>query len=219
MRDSRRILSIVCVAFSLLASGGCFTSETTVFPDEFEPFPETIDPPVVEGERFPETIAVRQGSTSEYDFAVVRGYVHAPAAKVLAVMTRPEAAVDYRAVDRHSIEVDVEEGYDHSFRVHNEVDDFLTVEFDVTWRFLVIEGSVDDPAIAVGSFQKTFGTPFISLLAGTIVLTPVDAQITELQMVEHLDAASGGADPAEAFLRDYYANIVELAHDRALPVY
>ena len=69
----------------------------------------------------------------------------------------------------------------------------------------------------VGSWQKTDGTTYIYLLAGSFLLHKVDAQTTEVQLMEHLAAYGKNADSAESFLQDMFSSVTALSHDQPLP--
>jgi hypothetical protein len=172
-----------------------------------------------EGQPHPERVESVAGTEPDHDWAHGRGYVHASVADVFAAASTPDACVDRREVDRYSFETDVEPGYDVSFRTHNEVDSIITVEFDNTFRFGTVEGSGRDPSLVAGVWQKTYGTTFIPLLRGSIVLSRVADEVTEVQIVYHVRAAERGAGPLEGFVRDYYGSIRALAHGEPLPRY
>jgi hypothetical protein len=159
------------------------------------------------------------GETPRYHFAHGRGYIHAPLEVAYDAISNPEACVDRRQVDRYTITLDVEPEYERSFLTHNEVDDVITVEFDMTWRFGVVEQTNEVPDLIAGTFSKTYGTTFISLMRGSIVARRIDDMTTELEVVEHINAATGGSDDIVAFLNDYFANVVALSHGEPIPTY
>lgn len=200
--------------------GGC-GNEVTVFPPGLEPLEETTAaaPEPLPGDPYPEGLVLLVGETPEYHFAHARGYVHAPLETVYAAMTMPDVCTDFRQTDRHVVTLDVEPDYDHSFMIHYEVDEFITVVFEVTWRHGIVLGPNERPDITAHTFQKTFGTTFISLMRGSIVATRIDDNTTELQLVEHISAASGGSDNIMQFLRDFYANVLAVSHGDPLPTY
>lgn len=199
----------------LLSAGGagCFGNEKTSFPPGLEPLEENrAEPPASQDEPFPEDISLAHGNASNWDWAHGRAYVHAPLARTWEALRDIDVCVDDGRVDRWSATTDVEEGYDYSFRIHNEADDIITVEFDITWRQSAVEGSVDDPELVAIRYQKTNGTEFIDLLEGSIVLRPIEDEVTELDMVEHLEAAAGGTPEIEAYLRNVFTDAVAFVH-------
>jgi hypothetical protein len=200
-----------------LMVGGCFGNETTAFPDGLMPLEEArVDPPSpTDGDPHPEEVRLISGETSRFEFAHARGYVHASLPDVFAALQTPEVVIDRRGVDRYSVTHDVEPDYPVSFVVHNEVDDVITVEFDVTWRMGIVEGGNDTPMLVAATFSKTWGTTIIGILRGSILARYVEPEVTELELVEHLDAP-GGIGPVVAYLQDVHANVV--AHVRGEPL-
>jgi len=210
--------AIVAISILLAGTPGCFGNDTTPFPPGLEPLAESTAPRPngTESDPYPETIAITAGD-GDTAWVHARAFVHAPLRTVFDAMATPDACVDRRAVDRFSITTDVEPDYDHSFVIHNEVDDIITVEFNMSWRLGFVPPNDDEPAVGLGRWQKTWGTEFIDRLEGSIVAREVSPVITELALVEYLEAASGGAAELESFLRDYIANITALSHGNPLP--
>jgi hypothetical protein len=213
---------IVLLAFAV---SGCWGDEKTRFPEGLDPI-ETIDvaaPPAVGGDLFPEMLAFDSGNRMGFDWVEARGFVHAPIARTWEAMREPEVCVDRREVDRWALRNATDEDlelYDFAYVIHNEVDDVINVEFDNTWHHGATMGTVEEPEEIVANFQKTWGTTFIDILRGTIIARPVDAETTELLMVEHIRAASGdGQDQARSYLTDYHASIVAHVHGEPLPAY
>ena len=107
-----------------------------------------------------------------------------------------------------------------TFLVHNIVHAFLTVEFEVTWRQSSIPAGEPDPQTVAIRFQKTWGTVFIDILRGSIVLRQGDAEgITEIELIEQIQAAQGGTDNIESYLTDLYQSVRARVHDQPLPQY
>jgi hypothetical protein len=201
---------------------GCFGDEKTSFPEGLEPF-EEIDVAAPEGtetDPFPERLAFDSGSRSGFDWVEARGFVHAPIARTWEAMREPEVCVDRRAVDRWSVRNVEDAEHDFSYVIHNEVDDVISVEFDNTWRHGATTGTVEVPEEIHANFQKTWGTTFIDILRGSVIARPVDAETTELLMVEHIRAASGdGQEQGRSYLGDYFASIVAHVRGDPLPTY
>lgn len=194
------------------ASGGCSCEEKTEFPPGLEPLEENrADPPVSQDEPFPEILSMTRGSDS-YDWVHARAYVHAPIARTWEALRDYQVDVDDGRVDDWSVTVDVEEGYDYSYRIHNVANDIITVEFDITWRHGAVEGTVEEPELVAIRYQKTNGTDFIDVLEGSIVLTPIEDDVTELDMVEHLEAAAGGTAEIEAYFADVFEDTLAFVH-------
>lgn len=209
MRGARRVamgMSAVLLAGLLLS--GCFSDTVTPFPEGLEPWEElTLLPPAgTAGNEFPEELEVT--STKRADYHSVQGAAYLPFAleDVYVAMREPDVTVDHARVDRYTVETNVEPQYDFSHVIHNEVDDIISVDFDVNWRFGT-EQLGDETQRVAGRWQKTRGTQFISTLRGSVIATPVADDVTMIQILMQLDAAAEGDGPAKAFVRDYHHNI------------
>lgn len=203
---------------------GCFGNESTEFPSGLEPLDgmnRAPRPDLDANGVLPETVSFARGETNEWEWVHGRGFVKAPLGETWLAFQDPEVVIDRREVDEWQVDENVEPGFDRSFVVHNTVHDFITVNFDMTWRQSVVEGDEAAPEVVAIRFQKTFGTVFITILRGSVVLrsAPEDDGITEIELVEHIDAAQGGADTIQSYLTDLHASVVARVHGRALPVY
>ncbi|MBK8169183.1 MAG: hypothetical protein IPK60_02425 [Sandaracinaceae bacterium] len=176
-------------------------------------------PEATADEPYPELLTLIQANSDPFDFVHARGYVHAPIARVWEAMKTPDVVADRRAVDEYSVTQDVEPEYVVSFRIRNVVHDFVTVEFENTWRQDVLEGTEDEPTQVVCNYKKTWGTSFIDLMEGSITLNVVTPDVTEFAIVQHLDATSADSDEIASASRDMYASVVAFVHDQALPTY
>jgi len=200
---------------------GCFGNEVTEFPAGLEPLEENTAPAVasVDGDPHPEVISLVRGEAVGWEWVHARGFVKAPIAEVYDIITDPALVVDDRAVNRFEFTLDTEPDYERSFLIHNEVDDVITVEFDVNWRFGTVEVDNDEPTLISGTFQKTFGTTFISLMRGSIILRRIDDNTSEVEFIEHISAATGGGDDIESFIRDYYDETILVSNGEPIPIY
>ena len=204
-----------------ISASGCFGNEVTEFPPGLEPLEENTAPipEAVDGDPYPEVFSLVRGNTPEYDWVHGRGFVKEPVDVVYDILTTPDVAVDERAVSRWSVMLDTEPEYERSFLLHNEVDNVITVTFDVNWRFGTVEYENEEPSLISGTFQKTYGTTFISLMRGSILLRRVDDTTSEVEFIEQINAATGGGDEIEAFIRDYSAEIILVSNGEPLPTY
>jgi hypothetical protein len=211
---------VVATAIVSIVSG-CFGNEATPFPPGLEPLEEvTVEAPApTDGDTHPEVLAMASGELGQYDWVQARAWVKAPIEDVYAAIRTVEVVVDHRAIDRWSVEHDTEPEYAHSFTIHNEIDEVITVEFDAAWRFGVVEGTEEAPDLVAATWQKVYGTTFIDILRGSLLLHRVTDDVTELEVVHHVRAASRGPEPLESYLRDMYANLVEVSHGRSVPTY
>lgn len=214
----RWLLPLVALSSALLGCGG---NEATAFPDGLAPLEDnTATAPVAEeGQPYPERMNALSGDRGTYEFAHARGYVHGTVAETWAALQMPEVVTDRRTVNRYTFTHDVEPGYDVSFRVHNEVDDFITVTFEITWRESAIEGPMEAPTVVAIRWQKTYGTTFITTIEGSMVLRPVDDVTTEIDAVEHIKAARDSAGQIRQYLLDVHASTVATVHGMPLPTY
>ena len=211
--SSKDAIALV-VGLAAITSAGCFGNERTTFPPGLEPLEENMAvlPAPVDGDEHPETIVYAKGETDNYSWAHGRGYIHASLGRTWEAFRDIEVVVDDPSVDTWSTTNDVEEGYDFSFRIRNVVHDVVTVEFDITWRESAVGGSVQDPEVVGIAYQKTWGTEFIDLLRGTIVLRPVSDDVTEVDMVEHLDGYGRDAETVVDYFDDVYSDAVAHVH-------
>jgi hypothetical protein len=205
------------VLSTILLSAACQSEIKSVFPEGLAPMDDEnkATPPA----DMSETLTVVNGSSAMYVWADAAGYVHAPIEAVWAAFRNHDACVDRRNVDKYTVDMDgVEPSYLYSWVVHNEVDSVVTVMFDNTWRTDVIEGTADAPDLVAGRWQKTDGTSFIKLLAGSFSAKRIDDQTTEVEIEEHLDALQENGEP-QSFLSDYFGSVVAIVHNQPLPTY
>ena len=218
MGHGLRSTSVLLVA---LVQWGCFGVETTVFPDGLEPLEDNraVAPPRNGDGAYPESLGIARGYADGTYWVHARGHLAAPISAVWAAARDPEVCADRRKVDRWQSTPDVEMEYPFSYRIHNEVDDIIFVEFDVTWRHGPVEGTIEAPEIVAGRWQKTWGSTVIEVLAGSVVLRRVGDDITEVELIEHLQATASTGDEAESYLRDYFASMGARAKGSPLPTY
>lgn len=201
-----------------LALTGCFDNVTTEFPEGLEPWEMPNEAPAPEAtadDPYPEDITfVRKrwmGALSVHS----RAYVHADVATTFAAVRHPLAGADRRPAVTFEWEYDVEPEYEHSHRSHLVVPDIVTVEFWLTWRSAVVEGTRERPTVTATRWQKTDGTSAISLLEGSIVCRRVTDDVTELEIQYHLNAFGAGYETIENYLRGYFDSVLLLAHGTA----
>ncbi len=212
--------SILGVA--LLASG-CFGNEVTEFPEGLEPLGEnTLPGPGTAEDPYPETFQVEGMDGSRFSTILGRGYIHAPPAEVYAAYQNPAVGADRRTSPEWTSEPAPVEGtpYENSFVIYHVAHDIVTVEWWVTWRFGIIEGTPEDPQLISLRWQKTDGSTLISRIEGSILLRPVgDGSITEVELVYHASAAGSGTDTYVRYMTDVYNDAVAVVHDQPLPTF
>lgn len=219
--EATRPRAIFASALGALFFAAC-GNEVTPFPEGLEPLEtnHAMFPAPSGDDAHPEGLSFVHGVGHDIAWAHAKAYLHAPPAVVWAAFRDPLVVVDRRKVSEWSVRQDVEAGFDESFLVHNIVHAFLTVEFEVTWRQSSIPAGEPDPEMVAIRFQKTWGTVFIDILRGSIVLRQGDAEgITEIELIEQIQAAQGGTDNIESYLTDLYQSVRARVHDQPLPQY
>lgn len=205
---------------SLLAAvllAGCFGSETTPFPEGLEPLEETNlaapgDPDYPE-----ELVMVRGMGAARTPSVHAIGYVRRPIADVWEGLRDPDVGADRRTFASWSATHDVEPEYDYSYVIHSVIENLITVEYDVTWRHGVVEGTLEEPTLVAVRYQKTEGSTVIMRLEGSVLLTAVEPGVTEVQIIEYLRAVESGHGNIEAFLQDMFAELVLRSNGQELP--
>src|SRR5262249_57411091 len=130
-----------------------------------------------------------------------------------------EAAVvaSRRQTDSWSYTLDETPLYEYSFTIHYEVDEILTVEWDEEWRYGTIQGTPENPQLAIIRWQKVFGSSFISLIEGEISVAPAENGQTEVDFVEHVDALQADQNNIRITIQDEFAALVARSHGQPLP--
>lgn len=210
--------------FALIALGAlaaCQGTETTPFPPGLEPLEEnTAEPPAsTPDDPFPEAIEVVSGRTDDYVWAHSRMYFHATTDVVWAALGDPAVIVNRRESDTHRVTLDIEPEYEHSFQIHYLVDRLLTVEWDENWRYGIVESDETGPSLGAIRWQKVFGSTFIRLIEGSATVTRIDDAITEVEMIEHVDAIMADESDLAVYLRDLFSHVVARRNGDPLPEY
>jgi hypothetical protein len=195
-----------------------------VFPPGLEPLEDNTAPlPMLgrDGEA-PESIVILTGERpTGLVFGHARGYIRAPITRVWEALRETDVNADRRATDEWSrVEVDVlPEGLTHSYIIETVVHAFITARYQVTWRHGLVEGELEEPEKVAVRWQKTFGLALIEVLEGSIVLTALDDELTEIEIVERLDAPSTDEDTIRLFLKDLFDETVLYTKGLPLPTY
>ncbi len=198
----------------VLLLAACQDDITTVFPDGLEPLEDNTAPVPQAGAGVEELLTV----ATEGDPKVVhgRGLIFASPGAVWAAAKDPEHMYSC-ATTRHSAMVGVEPQYEYGWKYHYEVDEIITVAWDELWRFGTITGTPEAPELAIIRYQKVFGSDFISLIEGSIMLRAGEAGATEVEFIEHLAAVRGATSDMAASMQNRFRTLVELGHGRAAP--
>lgn len=217
--------AVVPAAALVAGLGGCGSNVSTPIGDGgiavIVPMDTAEWPPIEPGAPPPENVNVALGTMGDIGYAHGRGYVDATLAETWAAMRDPDVCVDRRKVTSWTVTNDVEPGLAASYRIHNVVEALITVEFENTWRHEVTAGTPEAPAGVTATYQKTWGSSYISLLDGSVVArpTPQAENTTSLEIVQRIRATGQGPDTAGQILRDYFASVVARAHGNPLPTY
>ena len=208
---------LLCAA---LFASGCFDNVATVFPEGLEPFEEVNEAPLPMGEEpYPEHLTfVRKRCCHGALNVHAKAYVQADVATTFAAVRNPLAGADRREAVTFTYEEDIDPEYRWSHRSHLVIPDIVTVEFDLTWRSDIVEGTVEEPTITATRWQKTFGTTAIARLEGSIVCREVEPGVTVLEIQYHLDALSSSYETIEDYLQGYYDSILALVRGEPLPI-
>jgi len=197
-----------------VALAGCWGNTTTVFPPGLEPLEDNTAPAPTGSadDPYPERLAVVSGKAAEWNWSHERGYVHAGLDRAWPVVRAPEVTRD-PTIAEWSVDWGVED-FPVSYVIHYTVHDVLTVRFDITWRFAVIEGTDAAPTLIAGRFQKTWGTTFIRRQEGSVLARAVAGvpDLTEIELIERLDATNTGIGDIESYLSDYFRQILGGVH-------
>jgi hypothetical protein len=201
----------------LCCLAGCL-NESTSFPSGREPL-EPNTAPTQPGAPNQEQLQVVVGAGADYNFAHGRGYVLADPGTVWSVLMDPEVVADRRQTDAVTWQIGLEPQYEFSLRLSYTVNRVLTVNWDEDWRYGTIKGTPSMPELAVIRYQKVWGSKFISLLEGsmTILPTPDDPNVTEVQLIEHVNAVQSTTDNMRQSMVDRFAAIVARAHGQPIP--
>lgn len=208
-----KCLVLVALALGLAA---CFGNTSSEFPEGLEPL-EDNTVPEQQGGNYTETLELVDGE-DHHTWVHGRGYFFAPPADVWEVIHDPDLMVSACATTSHSWEIVDDPAYELSFLYHYVVEDLITIEWDEQWRYGTIEGTPAEPTLAIVRYQKVYGSELIRLIEGSIqVLATEDPEVTELQLVEHLDAAGGDASDIRASMQYRFDSIAAVVHGGDAP--
>ena len=198
---------------------GCYGSEVTDFPDGLEPLDENmLEPPMgTEDDPYPEEYVLEASNGGRYSLILGRGYIHAPLAEVWAAYQDPAVGADRRTSPEWSSSPVDDPAYEESYVVHHVKHDIVTVEWDVTWRHGLVEGTMEQPEVVAIRWQKTEGSTLISVIEGSLVLRSVgEGDITEVELAYHASATGAGRDTFVRYMQDVYDDAVAVTHGEPL---
>jgi hypothetical protein len=137
-----------------------------------------------------------------------RALYAAPSDELWQIFKDPATVTNTWTTDEQSVELDVNPAYDYSFLIHYTVDDILTVEWDEEYRFGIIDGDESAPAFGMIRYQMVYGSEFIDIIEGSYEIVRIDDARTEVLMVQHVQALSGGKDDIVDSFEHVHANIL-----------
>jgi hypothetical protein len=176
---------------ALVAASGCFGNETSQFPEGLEPLEDNTAP--AQEAPYEERLEMVDGDNGNWMWVHGRGYLSLPPGEVWTTSKMQELMATVCSTDSQTFTPLDDEMYEHAFEVHYFVDEVINVEWDEHWRYGTIEGTPDAPELGMTRYQKVYGSELIRLIEGSIqVLATDDPEVTEIQYVEHLNAAGGG---------------------------
>ena len=208
---SRRALVMTC----LLLAAGCQDDVATPFPAGLEPLeanqvPDATGAPVEELRTW--------SSDGSVKTAHGRAFVFASPAALWAVMKTPEVMIARCSTDERTFVASNDPAYEFSFLASYTVHMVLAVQWDDQWRFGVVEGTPEAPALGMARHQKVQGSDFISLSTGTVQLRATDdPAISEVAFVEQLDAVGGNAGDLIVGMQDNYNRMRAALRGEPLP--
>lgn len=221
--NGARGLPLVGLACAL-ALPACFGDSVTVFPPGLEPLEQNTAPAPAgrRGDEQPEEIVIVTGERPDgLAFGHARGYVKAPLALVWEALRHTDVNVDRRAVDEWTrVELEnADPNLSYNYLIQVVVRAIITARYEVTWRHGVAAGDPEEPEKVAIRWQKTFGLALIEVLEGSIVLTQLDDELTEIEIVERLDAPQTDEDTVRQYLQDMFDEVVLYVRGHPLPVY
>lgn len=215
------ILALAFAALSACKPDAPPVDTSSLYPPGLAPL-EDCTAPAPEGtetQPTPELLNVLSDSDANPMWVHARGYVHAPITQVWAGMREGEVMANRREVAEWTITPDADPTFDYGFTIHNTVHDVITIQFDMHYDQGVILGTPDAPEHVAGRRAIVEPDIILKVMEGSILLTEVSADVTELQIVEWLDTVEGEVEPAISQVEDFYASLVAWVHGDPLPEY
>lgn len=192
---------------------GCKEADTT--------FPEGLDPIEENTANWPgtlsEAIETTGGDSGDHQWAHARAYIQADIADTYPCLREEMVNADRREVASWTRDDDVEDGYEHSYRLNFLVENIIDLEFSDTWR----HGSILDEQGAIteirSRWKMTEGNDFMFLKEGSIVTATPESGWTSVDIVGHIDVAQGDEETMISYITDMYADIVACVSGDAYP--
>jgi hypothetical protein len=166
--------------------GACFGSEAHVFPEGLEPLEDNLAAEPGIGE------LTTESGNARPSWGHGRARYAASSGEVWIALKDPTTLVNTWATDRQNVETEFDPNYEFSFVVNYTVDDLVKVQWAEEFRYGTIEGPPEAPGLGMIRYQMVYGSEFIDLIEGSYQVLAIDETTTEVQMVQHVQALSGG---------------------------
>lgn len=209
----------LALAVTALLGAACADNIKTDFPAGLDPV-VAVNPapcPTTQTDLYPENTL---GFASDTSGSIIKvyacAYIKRPVADVWAAGKVPQTASEPKTgVSGCGITLDVETGYDASWRFHNTYTKGITIEFDVTWRSGTLpwptpDGGAANPPTVAWRFKKTFGSAYIQTLEGSVVAYEVPGvvpAVTKLEFIRYVEAPTDLA-AVQGGVQNHYDNIM-----------
>jgi len=217
-RGAARLPALLAAAAALAACG----KEATPFPpglDPLEPTDRVAWPAPTATDPYPEGTSFADaagnptaGGAAGYSYGLARAYLAVPLSTTWQALQIPPGVLIAIYPDRDGVDCaftpDVEPGYAVSFRLHETPKNSGPLGrsnwFEVTWRAGVVAGTAEAPSQVNVRYQKTGGTTWIKVMAGSIVATEPAPGVTALEFVRHVNAPDEDGAEALDWIRRYF---------------
>jgi len=207
---------------ALVLLPACQENVVTEFPDGFEPWEEHAAPlpDAVGADACPETLVFVRNPRYEGAWNVHgTACIHQPIATVFASVQEATTSRDPTTTTTFEALPVMPEECDGDYQTSVHVDDIVDVDFRTCWRHAVVtEDELGGLSVTATRWQKVWGSSFISVMEGSIVLTPLesDPNITVVRYQYHLEALSSSNATVESFLTVIYERLRDHANGVAL---
>jgi len=133
-------------------------------------------------------------TTNEKDgifWGVVTGDVHLPVRNVYFLLSDHNTTKSSR-VEKMGVTEEMDPHYLLRQKVHFEIDPFpfVTVDWDEEWAYALLEGTSEKPTKVLISYEKVDGTSHIKHLCGSILITQINPQSSEVLFYEEVQATN-----------------------------
>lgn len=195
---------------------GCGGKADTTFPEGLDPLEENT---AAWPSEVAEVLSTNIGAVDDYQWAHARGYIEADIGDVYPCLREDMVNADRREVASWTRDEDVEEGYEHSYRLNFLVENIIDLEFSDTWR----HGSILDEEGAItelrARWKMTEANDFMFLKEGSIVSAAAEPGWTSLELIGHLDAVQGDEETMESYLIDFFNDAIACVDGTSYPTF